>query len=473
MTTRKAARTYLFGKAAAIMEGVGHMYASEAEAQQRLARRVRLRTEKEENARQAKAVMQKAEDLEDSTFEQQYNTPTDPMCGAPVQPPLRRRHSIGDPNCMYGRIAVLMQPALKRRAMAQRRLSEPSSLQKMHPEPFPKPTYVAQIKRSLVLYHQRLKILNGFLDPKFEATWASVAKPMRLKRMQRALALAWLNPRLPREMMGMLLDGKRRRTVGEPERLSRQLFVMFETRNAFMRLRMRSRLSDNVHQRRRSFDLGEDKDNADNITFAIGYQFEELFVVPSMYDLRMDSITMKSRIVYSGFDEDEEIDPRTGKRQKRDKRKRGKGDKNDNYQGSPSRSAASMALRNANRSEGNKNRPKEKTQEELEEEELMRLRGLLENDPRRFKRGMHKKREGEDEEGKAKLAPPPEIWQEHYSPNDGKVYYFFEATNESSWELPDGVNVQILSQLQDASGAWYWHNNTTGEDTYDAAGSAV
>ena len=103
----------------------------------------------------------------------------------------------------------------------------------------------------------------------------------------------------------------------------------------------------------------------------------------------------------------------------------------------------------------------------------MRLRGLLENDPRRFKRGMHKKREGEDEEGKAKLAPPPEIWQEHYSPNDGKVYYFFEATNESSWELPDGVNVQILSQLQDASGAWYWHNNTTGEDTYDAAGSAV
>lgn len=471
---RQAQRTYLFGKAAAIMEGVGHLYADEAVRQARLLHRARVRSEKEEQVQQEKAVAQKREDLEDSAFEQQYNVEKDPQCGAPELQPIRRRHSIGDPCCMYGRIAILMQPALRRRAKAKRRLSEPAPMYKYHPTPFPKPAYIAHIKKSLNLFQQRIRILNGFLDPRFEATWASVARPVRMKRMQRALAYAWLNPRLPPEMMGMLLHGKRRRTVGEPERLSRQLFLMFETRNAFMRLRLRSRLTDRVVQRRRSFDLGEERDGRDDVTHSIGYAYEDPFEVPSLYDLRMDSVAMRSRMVHAGFDDDEEIDARTGKRVKKSKKKK-LGAEKQAETASASRSAASLAMR------AGKNRSSqggaEKTQEELEADELLRLRGMLHNDPLRFKRGMHKKDEvgegkyekamGLDDDGQGDSLATVEIWQEHFSPNDGNVYFYQPDTGESSWEAPMGDKVQIVSQLQDASGAWFWHNNATGEDSYD------
>jgi alpha-tubulin suppressor-like RCC1 family protein len=459
---RKAQRTYLFGKAAAIMEGAGHLYADEALQQARLLHRERVRSEKEEQVVRDKAVTLKAQDLEDSTFEQQYNVDKDPLCGAPEPQPIRRRHSIGDPCCMYGRIAILMLPALKRRAKAKRRLSEPYPLHKYHPTPFPKPPYVAQIKKSLNLFQQRTRILNGFLDPRFEATWASVARPVRLKRMQRALAYAWLNPRLPPEMMTMLRHGKRRRTVGEPERLSRQLFLMFETRNAFMRLRLRSRLTDRVVQRRRSFDLGEERDDRDDITHSIGYAYEDAYVTPSLYDLRMDAVEMRSRMVYSGFDEDEEIDARTGKRVKKSKRKK-LGQEQPKESASASRSAASMAQRDA----GKEGRGRTstggvggKSLEELEADELLRLRGMLQNDPLRFKRGMHKRADGDEgDDGKAVgggEGPQAEVWQEHFSPDDGAVYYYHPDTGESSWEVPVGDKVQIVSQLQDASGEWYW-----------------
>ena len=67
-------------------------------------------------------------------------------------------------------------------------------------------------------------------------------------------------------------------------------------------------------------------------------------------------------------------------------------------------------------------------------------------------------------EGKAKELAP-KVWQEHFS-EEGYIYYYQEATGESLWEMPEGENVQILSQYQDNEGSWYWFNNTTGDTTW-------
>jgi hypothetical protein len=55
-------------------------------------------------------------------------------------------------------------------------------------------------------------------------------------------------------------------------------------------------------------------------------------------------------------------------------------------------------------------------------------------------------------------------WQEHYT-DEGHTYYYCEQTGESSWEFPSG-DVEVLTQLQDAEGNWYWYNQTSGVSVY-------
>eukprot|EP00607_Mallomonas_marina_P007092 CAMPEP_0182435770 /NCGR_PEP_ID=MMETSP1167-20130531/77547_1 /TAXON_ID=2988 /ORGANISM="Mallomonas Sp, Strain CCMP3275" /LENGTH=527 /DNA_ID=CAMNT_0024627177 /DNA_START=336 /DNA_END=1919 /DNA_ORIENTATION=+ len=77
---------------------------------------------------------------------------------------------------------------------------------------------------------------------------------------------------------------------------------------------------------------------------------------------------------------------------------------------------------------------------------------------------------------KPKPPPPPPaqrpvrkkavIWQEHTT-EEGHIYYYQEASGESSWDAPRGPNVQIKRMhLDPDSGHWYWYNETTGETNW-------
>lgn len=68
----------------------------------------------------------------------------------------------------------------------------------------------------------------------------------------------------------MVIEGERRRTIGEPERLSKQLYLMLESRNHFVQLREQVRAKDKFLVRRRSFDIGEIKDGEDQIDETLG-----------------------------------------------------------------------------------------------------------------------------------------------------------------------------------------------------------
>jgi hypothetical protein len=182
----------------------------------------------------------------------------------------------------------------------------------------------------------------------------------------------------------------------------------------------------------------------------------------------------------------------TGEEVPRDKRKKKKYGKDatdggKSKGGTASRSAASNALRDASKDKSTLTREqeeRERAQAAEEELELLRMRGLLDDDPKRFVRGVRKQAAaaategggsngGEGGAGEVKQDggdPLPgaavEKWQEHFSPVDGSVYYYSPATGESAWEKPTGDTVQIYSQLQDASGNWYWTNDA-GDVAYE------
>jgi hypothetical protein len=109
------------------------------------------------------------------------------------------------------------------------------------------------------------------------------------QRKRRVLSYAWCNPRLPQELLLMIHDGerytadsvrklihtdcmcfRRRRTIGEPERLAKQLHRMLETRNMFIALREQVKGRDKFLVRRRSFDFGEIKDASEQIDETLG-----------------------------------------------------------------------------------------------------------------------------------------------------------------------------------------------------------
>jgi hypothetical protein len=133
------------------------------------------------------------------------------------------------------------------------------------------------------------------------------------QRKRRVLAYAWCNPRLPLELLSMVNDGERRRTIGEPERLSKQMHIMFESRNLFVNLREQVRTREKFLVRRRSYDLGEHKDGDQQVDETLGksirltgrysskvvhtgYQFDQPFVLQTIGQLKRDSTFMSARM---------------------------------------------------------------------------------------------------------------------------------------------------------------------------------
>ena len=478
----KSHKAALFARAAAIANGTSHFVSDDTKPREVI--RAEALAVKMAAAQAEDAAILKREDLEDSSFEQQYHTNSlTPVIipGTKAPPPvaltvtIARRNSISDPCHMYSRV-VAVNTSIALRAIAKRRLSTPNTLPLAPPEQ-PSEERVEGVRKSLSSFHRRLRLLNGFLDPKYQNTWASMSNTVRLTRSQKTLAYAWLTPRLPLEMLQMLNNVNRRRTVGEPERLSKQLFIMFETRNAFSKLRVQSRQVDRMFVRRRSFDMGEEADGRDDITNSIGYEYEERYVVPTIFELRGDSTTMGSRILLSGYDLNDIA-------QKKAKKKLAQ-----KAQASALRSAENKALRAAAAAEeeaakgakGNKGSvagsrggggsvvasAAETAAMDLKAKEAAAAaeaarQGLVQFDAKRFMRSKPVKEEvavlpvagGEVEEA--------EVWNEHYG-EDGQAYYYRALTGESSWDYPTGEGAQIESQYQDAGGSWYWYNNTTGD----------
>jgi len=454
----KSQKAVLYARAKAISNGTAHLL-QEKENLSRDILRTQLAIQKNAAKKTFETHLQSIEDDEDSTFEQKYYASNNGLSirGLGDDRMMKRRKSIGDPCDMYNRVTSVDE-TLRQRAVARRRLSLPPKLSKYTPPTQDHSRRVEGIKRSLSVYFRRLRLLNGFLDPRYEAQWSSVSKSVRLKRLQQTLSYAWLNPRLPKEMLQMLSDVGRRRTIGEPERLSKQLFIMFESRNAFAQLRIQSRTKDRVYQRRRSFDMGEGMDSEADITNSIGYQFEEVFELPTMGEIRASSVNMGSRMLNSGFILK-------------------KGRKKIITAVPAARSHESRALRSS------ANVPMTVTglspeatliaQKEMAAKLEAEQRGLLQFDAKRFVRnGKAVQQAQQAEEGLTvdlvldhSTMDVEQVWEEHFG-DDGHGYYYNPTSGESSWDTPTGEGVQISSQFQDTEGTWYWYNNITGESTW-------
>ena len=374
------------------------------------------KAEKKKKAREA-IVEQQA--LEDAAFD---------MYGKTKKPRVFRRNSVAAPEQLYKRHLVV-QERMPLRSFSKRRNSLPANCKLFHPKEVPTLPYVSSIKDSLGLFYIRDTIFDQFLNPKYSKIIDSMRNSLRRRRLRDVLGSAGLNPRLPLEMTAMITDGYRRRTVAEPERLAKQLHVMFETRNKWEDLRVKASDDEKMTFRRRSFDLGEITDDDKRVTEILGYQFEDPYQKPKTLELRKDSVKMERLMLKAGF-----LKSALPTQKSKDfgaflKREI------DEEQDAEKRRAAGASN---NRASPNKR--------------LAAIRAVPAD--------------------KGQIAAPPPIavvpfsvWQEHYT-EDGYTYYHCPGTGESAWEYPVG-DVQILNQYQDAEGYTYWYNSTTGDSWYD------
>ena len=143
-----------------------------------------------------------------------------------------------------------MRASIQLRGFSLRRNSLPTELVHMRPVEVPPLRSTESINNSLNLFYLRnnavLEILNDDNAEKF----AKLPRIKRRKKMSKLLSYAHCNPRLPIEMNVMLIDRSRRRTIAEPERLERELHLMFEMRNNLSALRNRARKVEGMPIRR-------------------------------------------------------------------------------------------------------------------------------------------------------------------------------------------------------------------------------
>ena len=66
-----------------------------------------------------------------------------------------------------------------------------------------------------------------------------------------------------------------------------------------------------------------------------------------------------------------------------------------------------------------------------------------------------------------------EAWIAHRDPNNHKIYYFNEATQQTTWERPEGFKDGWVRRVDQASGQRYYHNNSTGEHQWDHPGAGL
>ena len=211
----------------------------------------------------------------------------------------QRRRSVGGPEKMYDRVRLL-RPYTLRRSGFLRRESLPNNIKDLMANSLPSFSYTDSIYKSLDVYYERQVVIQEHYLKEYAYVWKKTRPAVKKQKMQKALGYAWLNPRLPNEMNQLIVQRgypQRRNSIGEPERLGKQVAVMFETRNTLLGLKKRASKKDNIRVRRRSFDHGEILDDQSKINTALGYVFEENFKPPMISHLQKDSITMENLII--------------------------------------------------------------------------------------------------------------------------------------------------------------------------------
>lgn len=393
-------------------------------------------------AREAYAKREAEEEEIIKRYEDSQDSPFD-VYGPEDRPPMKRRHSISDPSAMYSRIAT-MRPHIFMRSYSRRRNSLPDVLSVFHPEVQPQFSTIPGIVQSLDMFWTRMIFFDEIFDVKYKRRWDILSPNKQKRKIVKALQCSWLNPRLPSEMMQLLLQGERRRTVGEPERLARHLHVLFEARNNFSKLKKRAADKDKLLVRRRSFDLGEEKDNANGINGILGYEFEAPFKPPNYNELRKDLGSMEKKMIDAGMintsKKEDNADPKIKVEKKKGSRNNNSNDLNDDVP----ISALSESMDWPDKS----NIPKASITKSIGLSKINNKTGLNNRVPK-----------------KLVDINRPVIWQEHFS-DEGHCYYYQPDTGDSSWDMPEGDNLQILNQYQDDEGNWYWYNSVTGEASW-------
>ena len=327
-----------------------------------------------------------------------------------------RRHSITDASSMYSRI-ISMKEHLILNAFCRRRNSLPVNIKNLHVTAFPSFSYIPSIQTSLDMFHMRNNELSWLFNPAQQDKWKGINKNNRKKIIRKIMSGALLNPRLPLEMSLMIKEGQRRRTIAEPERLERQLNVMFKIRDNLALCRKECRYDLNLPIRRRSFDFGEILDEEEGITQTLGLEFDEPWKLTSVTEFSKAKLKIESILNMKGLN------------------------------------ILKEEFQEKNDADFQEFAP---IYEAEKQKDMAKLAGIDEPIAKPTPK-IPAKVWG------AKLIPV--IWQEHFS-EEGFTYYYREDTGESAWDLPSGSNVQILSQYQDSSGAWYWFNNVTAEVTW-------
>ena len=354
------------------------------------------------------------------------------------RPRVYRRNSIAAPEKLYRRL-VQVQSQLPLRTFSRRRNSFPDNMKHCHPTEVPTLPHVASIWQSLSLFTVRDEIFDRFLNPKNQKTIGSMSNKVRRRRISDVMGSAALNPRLPLEMNGMVLDGYRRRTVAEPERLSKQLHIMFETRNKWSELRDVLKDDEKMTFRRRSFDHGEIVDTSSGIIDTLGYDFEEPYRKPLIMEMRKDSGKMERAMIESGYLASALPSFSSSKfgaflKRNVEDEERLANKKDDSKNGKPG---------GQNKAGGNS-----------------RLSSIRVAGPSSQATAQH-----EEEYPDSFRIAEAQLWQEHFS-ETGETYYYCPSTGESSWNYPSG-DIQLCNQYQDEGGNYYWYNSVTGDSWYE------
>ena len=317
-----------------------------------------------------------------------------------------RRKSIAAPEQMYDRVRLL-RPYNIRRSGALRRMSLPNNIKDLIAPTKPSFSYTDEIYQSLDVYYARQVMIQEHYLEEYAYVWKKTRPSVKKQKMQKALGYAWLNPRLPTEMNQLITQRgypQRRYSIGEPERLGKQVAVMFETRNTLLGLKTRAKKKAKIRVRRRSFDHGEILDDAEKINTALGYVFDESFKAPMINQLQKDSSAMDGMILAA----------------------------------------------------------------ELPETDPWKQIHLMAKKPGIYDHGGYtgtgNDNGGAGAGGPETNAETDiDVWKEFYA-DDGSVYYFNDVSGESSWDIPSADNVHILQQYQDTTDQqWYWFNTTTSE----------
>ena len=333
---------------------------------------------------------------------------------------VKRRHSILNPDKLYSRLTDARN-AIQFRGFANRRDSLPLNYKAMVADTRPvSGTYREDTGLSLELFSLRHAEVKDLVDPDKNEYWIEQGATKRRAAMNRVLKSSVLSPRPPLDIIFQLSEPGRRRTVAEPERLEQQLHFAFEIRNDFELLRNRARKAEGLTLRRRSFDYGEIRDEETGFTGTLGYQYD-----PGYENLQKSDFTQFSSII--------------------------------------NRTVASkgMAISDAIYEAQNREFMREYYERKESEAEIQKMR----DDIKAGRTTSVNLNTNKWSQPKAKAKETASKWEEHYD-DEGHAYFFNPATGDSSWDMPDGDDVQILTSVQDEEGSWYWYNNTTGESEW-------